>query len=136
MFEPVGLSLSDVGLLVSPLCGCPAPRENSPALPDTGHVESFTNLAALLEKKQRMFEAVEALPERITAARKAAALARQSLTDADVAFVAQARKPDVLDAKGIPNRRLTPSDVADLLADAAQDVHEKLASFSASTTKH
>lgn len=41
-----------------------------------------------------------------------------------------------LDAKGVPNRRLTPRDAADLLADAAQSLNERLAAASAGATKH
>ncbi|SDR55261.1 hypothetical protein SAMN05445850_6038 [Paraburkholderia tuberum] len=41
-----------------------------------------------------------------------------------------------LDAKGIPDRRLTPRDAADLLADAAQSVQDRLATPGTTTTKH
>ncbi len=41
-----------------------------------------------------------------------------------------------LDAKGLPNRRLTPTDAAALLADAACGANEKLAAASAAATKH
>ncbi|MBB5408719.1 hypothetical protein HDG34_002656 [Paraburkholderia sp. HC6.4b] len=39
-------------------------------------------------------------------------------------------------AKGIPDRRLTPRDAADLLADAAQSVQDRLATPGTTTTKH
>ncbi|MGF6701536.1 hypothetical protein OKW38_006213 [Paraburkholderia sp. MM5496-R1] len=41
-----------------------------------------------------------------------------------------------LDAKGLPNRQLTPQDAAAILADAAQGANGKLAAMDASWTKH
>ncbi|MBC8722369.1 hypothetical protein F6X37_12385 [Paraburkholderia sp. 31.1] len=41
-----------------------------------------------------------------------------------------------LDAKGIPNRRLTARDAADLLADAARSAEDRLATPGTTTTKH
>ncbi|MCC8405186.1 hypothetical protein LJ655_25475 [Paraburkholderia sp. MMS20-SJTN17] len=41
-----------------------------------------------------------------------------------------------LDAKGLPNRQLTPENAAALLADAAQGVNAKLAAMDASWTQH
>ncbi|MEX3852654.1 hypothetical protein AB3X94_01060 [Paraburkholderia sp. BR10923] len=41
-----------------------------------------------------------------------------------------------LDAKGLPNRRLTRRDAADLLDDAAQNAGDSLAVLSAFPTKH
>ncbi|MBC8747221.1 hypothetical protein F6X42_11570 [Paraburkholderia sp. WC7.3b] len=41
-----------------------------------------------------------------------------------------------LDAKGLPNRQLTPADAAAILADAAQGADGKLAAMHASWTKH
>ncbi|MGF6700567.1 hypothetical protein OKW38_005179 [Paraburkholderia sp. MM5496-R1] len=41
-----------------------------------------------------------------------------------------------LDAKGLPNRQLTPQDAAAILADAAHGANGKLATMDASWTKH
>lgn len=68
-------------------------NSNTPAFPDASQIESFANLAALLEKKKRMIASIEALPQEIKTAREAAAAARQAVVTADVAYVAQADEP-------------------------------------------
>ncbi|MEX3896318.1 hypothetical protein [Paraburkholderia sp. BR10954] len=66
---------------------------NIPATPESGNLESFSQLRVLVERKARMVEAIDALPGQVKEARDAAVAARQAVTVADVAFIGRADKP-------------------------------------------